>query len=528
MSRTFESLKEHTAHHQVTRSATVLGGSTFVSRLLGFVRDVLIARAFGTGPQAQAFVVAFVLPNLLRDLVAEGAASAAVVPTLVAYLRKGKDRFWELVYFLLNHVLLILGGLTLLGIGVAPLLVAVTAPGFLGDPEQFRLTVFLTRVLFPFIFLMGLSAYATAVLNTLQHFFVPSLGSSLLNLCMIASLIFWVPYVEPGILALAIGVLVGGVVQLFVQFPALQRQGFQYRSQVSFRHPGVQQAGRLFLPRIVGTAVYQLSVVVDRVFASLAHIVGEGGVAALYYSNRVVQLPFALVGVSFATAALPTLSGQAHEKDLQEFRRTLLFSLKSVFFLMVPAVIGIMVLARPIVQLLFERGSFDAYSTGITAQALFFYGMGLLSFSGAKILASAFYSLQDTRTPVKAAALSLLMNTLLNGLLMFPLKIGGIALATAISSTFHFFFLYHLLKKRIGSLGGRTLFHAFLRYCGPGILMAFCLVWASSFFLGDGASVNVPVFVTVMILGGFSYFFFAYLFRIEEASRLKQWIFKKR
>ncbi|MBI4437134.1 MAG: murein biosynthesis integral membrane protein MurJ [Candidatus Omnitrophica bacterium] len=514
--------------HHLARSAVVMGFATSLSRILGFVRDVLIARFFGTGIAAQAFVVAFLIPNLLRDLVAEGAMSAAVIPILASYLRKGKEEFMKLSLYLLNTSILIIGTMSVLGVILAPAIVSLVAPGFLRNPEQFELTVFLTRVLFPFIFLVGLSAYAMGVLNTLQHFFMPAFGPTLLNIGMIASFFFLVPYTHPPVLGLAIGVLVGGAVQCFVQWPILREKGFVYRPQLSFQHPGVRQTGRLLIPRILGSAVYQLSVVIDRVFASLSHIVGEGGVAALYYSNRIVQLPFALFGVSLATAALPTLSTQAHDQGLEEFRKTLLFSLRSAFFVMVPSVVGILVLVRPIVQILFERGQFDTYSTDITTQALSFYVMGLLAFSGSKILSSAFYSLQDTQTPVKAAVVSLIANAVLNAILMFPMKIGGLALATALSSTLHFLILYVLLKKRIGSFGGRTLFWAFCKFCGASLLMTFSLFLSIHFMSGGESRLRVIPFVLVIGVGVISYFVFSLVLKVEEADRLTRWIFKRR
>jgi len=511
----------------LTRSAAVLGGTTLISRILGFLRDILIASAFGTGIAAQAFVIAFMIPNLLRDLVAEGAVNTSIVPILVSYLKKGKEAFWELVAHLLNHALLILGALSFLGILFAPTLVSWVAPGFLKYPEQYALTVDLTRILFPFIFLMGLSAYAMGVLNTLKHFFIPSLGSSFLNLSMILSLFFLVPIMNPPILGLAVGVLVGGVIQCVLQYPVLRKSGFVYRFVLNFKHPGVQQVSRLVFPRLIGSAVYQLSVIVDRIFASLAHIVGEGGVAALYYSNRIVQLPFALFGVSLATAALPTLSEEAHEEGLEAFQKTLLFSLKSVFFVMVPAVIGVLILNRPIVVLLFERGSFDRHSTDITTQALFFYVMGLLAFSGSKILSSAFYSLQDTRTPVKAGMVSLIVNVFFNALLMYPMKIGGIALATTISSTIHFFILSFLLRRRIGSFGEKTLFQAFLKYCLAGALMGGVLFLGVLFLLNEESRYWPFHCLLIIFLGGLSYFGFAKMLRIEETGQLIQCIFKR-
>ncbi len=527
MSRIIHSSSSNSSERRLTRSAAVMGLATFASRVLGFVRDVLIARLFGTGPFAQAFVVAFLVPNLLRDLVAEGAVSAAVIPILTSSLRKGKEEFWKLANLLLNTSVLVLGLLSLLGVFLAPVLVALVAPGFLGNPPLYELTVLLTRILFPFIFLVGLSAYAMGILNTLQHFWIPAFGPAVLNLGMILSLIFLVPHMKPPVLGLAIGVLVGGVVQCLIQIPPLRKKGFTYHPSLSFEDPGIKQTGRLLAPRILGSAVYQLSVIIDRVFASLSHVVGEGGIAALYYSNRIIQFPFALVGVSFATAALPTLSGQAMENSFDEFRKTLLFSLRSAFFVMVPAVVGILVLSRPIVRILFERGSFNAYSTEITTQALFFYAMGLVVFSGAKILTSAFYSLHDTRTPVKIAVISLLVNVVFNTILMFPMKVGGLALATTIASCFDFIALYVLLRRRIGSFGGGVFWKGVCQFSFAGALMAAALLLMLHFSGGE-KHLSAGSLVLTVLFGTLCYFGFSLVLKIEESERLLRWVFRRK
>lgn len=509
---------------RLVRSASAVGLATFASRVLGFVRDVLIAGFFGTTPAAQAFVIAFLIPNLLRDLVAEGAANSAFIPVLSRYAASDQKELRRFSGALFNWIVFGSMALSLLGMVSAPAVVTFVAPGFLKDPSKFQLTVSLTRFLFPFIFLVALSAHAMAVLNTLGHFSLPALGPCILNLCMIGSILWLSPHLKTPIFGLAIGVLIGGLFQFLIQWPILSKKGFRYEKP-SFSHPGVKESGRLLVPRIFGTAVYQLNVIVDRAFASLSSIVGEGGVAALYYANRVIQFPLALFGVSVATVALPTLSAQATTQDLQEFKRTLRFSLRSTFFVTVPSAIGLIVLAQPIVRLLFERGSFDRYSTSITSSAIFYYGFGLLAFSGIKILTSAFYSLQDTGTPVKTAAVAVGMNVVLNSLLMFPLRLGGIALATALSASFNLGSLLWVLRRKIGPLGGTELWQGLRQFLFAGCLMGI--------FLWGG--IHLPLFAAggkglliLICLGGAAYFGIARLLQIPEAEALWRWIFKRR
>jgi len=433
---------------RIARSTGVLTLTTGVSRILGFVRDLFIAGLFGTGLQAQAFVVAFRLPNLLRDLVAEGAVTSAFVPVLSAYRVKAEERdFWALSQALLTRLFVAVCALGLLGVLAAPGIVRLIAPGFLDEPEKFSLTVRLTRLLFPLITLVGLWAYFMGLLNSLRHFASPALGPAILNASMIAACIWLVPRVQPGVVGLAWGVMAGAVIQLLIQLPAAMRRGFQLRWR--WRHPGTSDVLRLMGPRTLGAAAYQLSVFVQTVLASLESIVGVGAVAAMYFANRLVQLPLAMFATASAQASLPALSEQAARQDLQGFRETLLSILRMVAFIILPSSVGLMVLAAPIVGGLFERGAFDHHSTLMTSKALVGFSLGLLAYSASKVLTGAFYALQDTWTPVKLAIEAVAANILLSVLLMGPLQIVGLALAAALANMLNAARLLQQMERRL-------------------------------------------------------------------------------
>jgi len=511
------------------KSTRVIGAATLVSRVLGFVRDVIIARFFGTGASAQAFVVAFRIPNLLRNIVGEASTSAAVVPVLTRLDETGrKQEFWEVANCLLNILIVFLVGLTLLGELFAPYLVRLIAPGFIAEPAKLELTIRLTRWIFPYLLLIGLTAYAMAVLNSLKHFALPALAPCMFNIGLIAGVLIFSARLEQRSLALAIGVLIGGLLQLAVQIPLLIKKGLFKARALRFVHPEVKKMGRLFLPRTLGIAVYQVNVFVDTILATFGWIVGQGAVAALYYANRIVQFPLALFGIALAQVALPTMSGLAAKGDLDELKATASFSLRSVFTIMVPATVGIMVLAGPLIKIIFERGAFTAYSTGITSSVLLFYCLGLTGYAGIKILASCFYSLQDTATPVKVASFALALNIILNLILMWPLKVAGLALATAISVTANFTLLLFFLRKKIGA------FDDFLPGLGRVILAAgiMAAVLHSVFYCSEfltATAVLLAVKLGISILAAIAVYYVALkAFACEEARIFAEWISRKK
>lgn len=506
----------------ILRSASIISLVTFCSRVLGFIRDIVIAALFGTGMISEAFFVAFRIPNLLRDLVGEGAANSAFVPVFCQYWAKEEKRdFWNLAGSAFWIILIILAGLSLFGILFSRSLVTLIAPGFLKDPQKFLLTTQLTRILFPYLLLIGLTAYAMGLLHTFKSFAAPAFSPCLLNICMIISMLIACRFMPNPIFGLALGVLFGGIVQVGIQVPSLLKRGFRPRFlKINFRvlHPGIKKIGRLLIPRIFGTAVHQLNVLVDTIIASLAFIVGQGAVAAIYYANRIVQFPLAIFGIALSSAILPTLSMQAAANDIESLKLTLRLSLRTIYFLMLPAGIGLIVLAQPLIKILFQRGSFDYYSAQITSSALFFYAFGLLFFGGIKILVAGFYALQDTRTPVVIASLALLVNLILNIILMFPLKVGGLALASSLSAGFNFSLLYLSLTKKVGRIITGDLYIYFLKIAGAGLAMA---GFVSLFFRKVSFYLN-PDFslVLAIVLGVLVYLGLCFLLRVGKISKL--------
>jgi len=440
----------HDFHRSILKSTSILSIGTLSSRIFGFFRDVILAKILGTGFRADVFFVAFKIPNLFRDIVGEGAVNSALVPVLTEYLeKKNKQDFWQFVSVVLTLGLVVLSILTILGIVFAPILVRLIAPGFMEDPSKLNVAIYLTKWMFPYLIFIGLTAYSMGILYTFRSFAVPAFSPCLLNVSIIISALISSKVMKEPIFGLAIGVLIGGILQLMVQIPALLRVGMRYQKPKTLHHPGAIQIGKLLVPRMFGSGVYQLTVLIDTFCASLAMIVGAGGISAIYYANRLIQFPMGIFGVSMASAALPDLSRLANKNDGAAFKKMVSFLLRNVFLIMGPAAIILCAFSEPIIRLLFQRGAFDAYSTYITASTLSFYAIGLISFAGIKILVTAFHALQDTKTPVKVAAFSLIINAVLNFILMFPLKISGIALASSIAGTINFIILLCLLNKKL-------------------------------------------------------------------------------
>ncbi|OGW80721.1 MAG: murein biosynthesis integral membrane protein MurJ [Omnitrophica bacterium RIFCSPHIGHO2_02_FULL_51_18] len=456
----------------LAKSAGILGSLTALSRVLGFVRDLIIATAFGTGVAAEAFVVSFKIPNLLRDLVGEGAMNSAFVPVLTECHEKRKEEFWHLVstlFFMMTAILILL---SVLGCVFAPQIVRLIAPGFVlsTDPEKFPLTVKLTRVIFPYLFFIGLSALAMGVLNSLKEFGSSALGPVFLNISMIVAGFFYEKHYGP--MALVVGVLAGGVLQLGCQIGPLLKRGFRL-TPPRWNHDSVKRIGRLLLPRVFGSALYQINVFVDSVLASFETIIGPGGQSALYYSNRLFQLPLAIFGYSIAQAALPTFSSQMVLKDLEGFKSTFSAAVRSLALVVLPASAGLITLCGPIVRIIFEHGRFNAYSTQITQSALYFYAFGLLSCCLIKLLVNAFYAMQDTRTPVKTMLMAVVLNVILSLLMMRPLKIGGLALASTLSATVNVVMLYVFLRKRVGAIDERRILKSIFKISTAAAVMGF-------------------------------------------------------
>jgi putative peptidoglycan lipid II flippase len=502
------------------KSTGTISIATAISRCLGFVRDIVIAKLFGTSLAAQAFFVAFRIPNSLRDVVGEGAMNSAIVPVLTEYKARGEDReFLRVSRVLFNISLASLLILTVLGIIFSPLIVRLIAPGFIREPSILNLTIYLNRIIFPYLIFIGLTAYTMGVLNTLKHFAAPAFGPCLMNLALIGAALWLCP--KFGVIGLVMGVLAGGVLQLLLNMVTMYKKGITINFKDGFRHKAVKKIGSLLLPRAFGSAIYQVNIFVDTMAASLAWIVGAGGVAALYYANRLIQFPLAIFGLALAQAALPKLSHEFSTNDIPRMKDTLAFSLRATFFVMIPASVGLAILGMPIIRLLFQRGEFNEYSTYITQSALFFYSFGLFAYGGVKLLVTCFYSMHDTKTPVKTAFIAVIINIILILILMWPLKLGGIALATSISATFNFVALYILLKKRLGRLHTKEVLDSFTRILLSSIVMGVVLKVLSLYVSGiKGLLLSIAVGMLAFILA-------AYAFRVKEMGRAFKWVLKR-
>jgi len=436
--------------HRITRAATTIGLGTFASRILGFARDMVIANFFGTGMAADAFFVAFRLPNLWRRLVGEGSLTVSFIPVYTEYVtqRSEKDS-QELVHIAVTLAGIILLILTIFGIVFSPLLIRMIAPGFIEVPEKFQLTVTLNQIIFSYLFFMGLFALCMGILNSLRHFFAPAIAPVFLNVSILVSVLLFYDHLQQPVLALAVGVLAGGVIQFLFQIPFLMKRGITFRFNFNFRHPTVRRIGSLMVPGVIGTAVYQISVFIDTAFASF---LPTGSVSYLFFADRLVEFPLGIFAIAIGMASLPSLSSLASQGRMEELRKTLSFTFRLVCFFSIPAMMGLIFLKTPIIHLLFQRGHFDTTATTMTAKALFCYSVGLWAIAGVRTLVPAFYSLQDTWTPLKIALICLGVKVVLNSTLIFPLKHAGLALATSLSSILNLILLSRVLSSRLGGM----------------------------------------------------------------------------
>jgi putative peptidoglycan lipid II flippase len=486
---------------QVIKAAGVVGAATLLSRALGYIRDAVIAWYFGAGLNSDAFIAAFRIPNLLRKLLGEGSISNAFVPVLTDYLAKdGKDEAFRLARSALWLFSVILAVVSICGIILSPLIVKIIAPGFIDSPGKASLTVVLTRIMFPYIFFIGLVALCMGILNVFGHFATPALSPVLLNLAMISSVFFLCPHLSKPVLGLAIGVMIGGVLQLGFQLPAMVRKGFVFRQKASIFHPGLKKIGRLMPPVIIGGAVYQINVLVGTLLGSFLQ---EGRVTVLYFADRLVQFPLGIFAIAAATAVLPSLSRQAASNDDAAFKDTFNYSVRLTLFLTIPSMIGLIILREPIVSLLFQRGEFSVQAARLTVRALLYYAIGLWAFSAVRIVAATFFALKDTRTPVVMATVSILANMVLGIILMKPLDHGGLALATSIASVLNLGLLVHALRKKLGALGWRHIAQSVARTLGSSAIMGI-VVWAVARLLipTEGGSLTehvVGLFACVII-----------------------------
>ena len=504
------------SNEKLSKAAGTVSGMTLVSRVFGFFRDMVIAMAFGSSPSADAFFVAFRIPNMQRRILAEGAMTAAFIPVFTETLtKKGEPVAWKLAANLFNILILVLSSASLLILIFSPAVITIFAPGFIDEPGKFELTVKLTRCMAPYLFFIGLAAFCMGVLNTLKVFALPAAAPISQNISMILSILFISPLMDEPIMGLAIGVVVGGALQLFIQLPAVLKKGMPFEKTLNFKQKEVFKIARLMGPVILGIAVYELNIMIDTLIASL---LPGGSISYLYYGNRLVQLPLGIFAVALGVALLPTLSGQAAKGNLKELVQTLGFSIRLILFITIPATLGLIILREPIINTLWERGEFLASTTDGTAIALLYYSIGLCAYSGIKIIAPAFYSLQDTKTPAKIGIYSMILNTVLNLLLMGPLQHGGLALATSIAALFNVALLIYYLRKRLGLMGGRKILRSTLKMALAALAMGIItyLGRENFFYNSDPLLIRLFVLTACISIGMLVYALLSHFMRNEE------------
>jgi len=461
----------------ILKAAGILGSATILSRITGMVRDMVTSRLFGAGMASDAFFAAFQIPNLLRRFFAEGALTAAFVPTFSETLvQEGEERARELANLCFTLLTMVIGLVTALGIIFSPLIVQLMFPGFGATPGKFELTVLLNRVMFPYLFFISLVALCMGILNTLRHFFTPAISTVFLNVAMIVCALFLRPFYQYPITALAVGVLVGGLIQLALQLPVLWRMGYPIRPRFGFNHPKLKKIALLMLPATLGVGVYYLNITVGNILASL---LPQGSVSYLYYAQRLFEFPQGVFTVSVAQAVLPTMSRQAAEGDLAAMKDTLNYGVRLTLFVTIPSLVGLMVCAEPLMTLLFMGGQFD-YSMALqSAKALICYSFGLSCVALVRVLAPAFYALQDTKTPVVTAFIAFLLNLVFSLWLMGPLLHGGLALASSLSALVNMSLLFWLLRRKTGLLGGRRMLRTALSALVGALLAGTAAWWAT-------------------------------------------------
>jgi putative peptidoglycan lipid II flippase len=434
--------------HRLIRSTAAVAAPTLASRVLGYVRDLLQAYYLGTGHGADAFTIAFAIPNLFRRLTGEGAMTPAFVPTFAEIKReRSRTGLWAFGNVFFWDLALIMAAVTALGILFAPGLVKVIAYGFGDVAGKWGLTIFMTRIMFPYLFFITLAALASGILNTFGRFFVPASTPILFNVAVIAAVVGWAGGSREPALVFAAGVVAGGILQLALQVPFLWKEGMRFAMGLSFRDPAVRRVGRLMVPGIFGASVYQINFALSRMIASGLE---KGSASALYYASRIEELSLGLFSIALAAALLPAFSEQVAAREIGEMKKTLAFSLKLTAVVSFPAAAGLMALNAPIMRTLFERGAFDRDSTALSASCLIFFAVGLPFVSGVKVVAPAFFSLKDTRTPVTIGIVVMAANTALSLVLMGSLSVGGLALALSLSQALNFVLLLAWLERKVG------------------------------------------------------------------------------
>ena len=511
----------------VTRSARTVSLAILGSRVLGLVREQVLAALFGASREFDAFVTAFRIPNLLRDLFAEGALSAAFVTTFSQKLStEGDKSAWRLANIVLNALIIILGLITVVGIILAPWLVRLIAPGFSEIPGKTELTIRLTRIMFPFLLMIAIAALAMGILNAKHRFGVPASASMMFNVGSILGGLAFAFLLAPNFLhdpamagrammGMAIGTLIGGAAQWLIQVPSLRRVGYRYEATLNWRDPGFRHVMNLLGPSVIGTAAVQINIFVNNWFASYFE---NGAVSLLNCAFRLVQFPIGVFGVAIATAALPTISAQVARGDIAQFRATLSRAIRLAMFLCLPAACGLVVLAHPIIAVIYQHGRFTPEAAARTALCLQAYAIGLTGYAAIKVLAPAFYAFGDSRTPMYVAFFSVVVNVALNSFFTLKLHWGapGLAFATSIVALTNIVLLLFFMRRKIQRFELATLLRSLVKIAAASAVMsAAALLTHQALAAHRYVDLAVSIGAAVLVFSGC-----CKLLRVEEFSEL--------
>lgn len=468
---------------RITSYMGSIASATFISRILGFIRDAMVAYLFGATIFSDAFYAAYRIANLFRRMFGEGAFSTAFIPVLSEYVSKDKDKAYKFIRILMGNLLVIVLFLTLICILTAPFLIYVIASGFRDNPEQFALTIQLARIMMPYFIFISLAACLMGVLQVHKKFFIPALAPLSLSVSIILYIGILVPLffkdytISQLVVGLSISVLIGGLGQLLFMVPSYIKKGYWILPKINFMHQGSKKVFRLMIPAMFSVSIDQINMFISATF--LASFLAKGSVTALYYSDRLTQLPLALFGIAAASVALPLFSEAVAKKRSDDFKQILSHTIKIVGYMVIPSTVGLIVLGRPIIQLLFERGAFDARATALTYAALVPFAIGIISFSIVKILANAFFSLQDMKKPVMISMGCMVLNVLFAVLLMREFGITGLAAASTLSVSINMVLLIVALRKKIGSLFGKNILKIYIKILAASGIMGVSVYYIS-------------------------------------------------
>ncbi|MCM8776377.1 MAG: murein biosynthesis integral membrane protein MurJ [Candidatus Omnitrophica bacterium] len=510
------------------QAAGLMGGMTLSSRILGMIRDIFSAKSFGTTWQWDSFIYAFLLPNFFRRLIGEGALSSAFIPVYSEiHHRDGQAEAFRYA----NGVITVVSSILLAVLLAVEIFLNVILRNVV-VPERLTLTLDLLRFLFPYLWFMSLYALGMGILHCHRHFFTPAWGPIILDVVWIAGLVWIVPHVgsDLGVQLrwLSLVILISGLFQFAVEIPPLVQRGFRFSLVWDWGHSGLVKSFRLFLPSVLSFAVIQINILVDM---TLGFIIGPGANSSLWYGTRLMQFPLGVFAIAMGTALLPMMSDQTARQELDKAQKTLSFALRSVFLIILPSSVGLAVLRVPIIQLLFERGEFDAVSTARTAMVLLAYTIGLFGFSGQKILAAGFYALQDPRTPVKIGILAVLVNFILNILLMGPMREAGLALATSASGILQFLILMFLYRRKVSSFSISDLLRSFSKILFASVLMGFfgvaCFEFLKCYVPGNHTRELLVQVMGSIVLSAGVYIVFCLVLRVREMQEAFRWLLKR-